>query len=100
MGKGGSGVRGEEETRNKSRKCLICFEETIPFRRELLEDLCQGAGKWGDRGLQDVLRTNQQSILLRRRMNFALEHMAWERQGKPAVLRVLEVLGSRDQELL
>lgn len=33
-------------------------------------------------------------------MSFALEHMPWERQGNPAVLRVLEALGSRDQELL
>lgn len=71
-----------------------------PLRRELLEELCQGARKWGERILQDVLRTNQQSILVRRRMSFALEHMVWERQGRPAVLRVLEALGSQDQELL
>lgn len=43
---------------------------------------------------------NQQSNLVRRRMSFALEHMVCERQGKPAVLRVLEALGSQDQELL
>ena len=43
---------------------------------------------------------NQQGILFGRRMSFALEHMPWERQRNPAVLRVLEALGSRDQELL
>lgn len=47
-----------------------------------------------------MLRTNQQSILFRRRLSFALEHMSWERQGKLAEMRVLEVLGSQDQELL
>lgn len=62
----------------------------------MLEDLCQAAGKWGERGLQDVLSTKQQNILVRRRMSFTLEHIAWERQGKPAVLRMLEVLGSQD----
>lgn len=51
-------------------------------------------------GLQDMPKTNQQGILFGRRMSFALEHTLWERQGNPAVLRVLEALSSRDQELL
>lgn len=44
--------------------------------------------------------TNQQGILFGRKMSLALAHMPWERQGNPAVLRVLEALDSQDQELL
>lgn len=42
----------------------------------------------------------QQGMIFERRMSLALAHMPWERQGNPAVLRVLEALGSQDQELL
>lgn len=33
-------------------------------------------------------------------MSFALACMSWKRQGSPAVLRVLEALGSQDQQPL
>jgi len=92
-------MRGKRSSQKHGKESWRALKKR-PFRRETLGRSLPGASERGLEGLQDAPGMNQQGILFGRRMSFALARLPWERQGNPAVLRVLEALASRDQELL